>query len=182
MLNTIIMEWKYISEIPGYEHFTNYQLSSNGDLFNTKKGIQMKWTYAPYGSTTLKQEGQKKGLQQHRSLAYLYIQNPDSKPCVDHINGNPSDNRIENLRWVTRSENNYNSITPSSNTTGHRNIIKSSKQNGKNHYWEIVIRHKGGRIYKIFKRDPNNEEVPEEVIAYRDKLLLELHGEFALRR
>jgi hypothetical protein len=41
-------------------------------------------------------------------MAETFINNPDSKPYVDHINREPLDNRLENLRWVTGTENNMN--------------------------------------------------------------------------
>ena len=41
----------------------------------------------------------------HRIVAETFIPNPDNKPEVDHINRIRSDNRVENLRWVTRREN-----------------------------------------------------------------------------
>lgn len=41
----------------------------------------------------------------HRLIAIHFIDNPESKPHINHINLNPSDNRIENLEWCTPSEN-----------------------------------------------------------------------------
>lgn len=44
----------------------------------------------------------------HRLVAECYIVNQENKPFVDHINRNKIDNRVENLRWVTKSENSRN--------------------------------------------------------------------------
>ena len=44
----------------------------------------------------------------HRLVALTFIPNPDNLPEVDHINNNRVDNNYLNLRWVSRSENNYN--------------------------------------------------------------------------
>lgn len=46
----------------------------------------------------------------HRLVAEAFVDNPNSLPEVDHINGNRADNQVSNLRWVTRSENNLNPI------------------------------------------------------------------------
>ena len=46
----------------------------------------------------------------HRLVALAWIPNPDNLPMVDHINGERSDNRVENLRWVTNRENTQNRI------------------------------------------------------------------------
>lgn len=47
----------------------------------------------------------------HRLVAECFIPNPKNKPEVDHVNGNPIDCRVSNLRWATASENQNNPIT-----------------------------------------------------------------------
>lgn len=48
---------------------------------------------------------------------------------LDHINGNPSDDRIENLRECNMSQNNMNAIIPKHNSSGSKNVHWSSCKN-----------------------------------------------------
>ena len=63
----------------------------------------------------------------HRLVANCFILNPNNKPCVDHINTDKADNRVENLRWVTHKENMNNPITTKkigkANTRTHKKYI-----------------------------------------------------------
>ena len=66
------------------------------------------WTFGSItsqGYATIKYKG--KTYKVHRLVAESFL-NLDNRSEVDHINRNPSDNRVENLRFVTRSENQRN--------------------------------------------------------------------------
>lgn len=71
----------------------------------------------------------------HRAVAELFIPNPEHKPCVDHIDTNPNNNNVENLRWVTYKENNNNPLTRYHNSISHigTNRYRHKKEQNLNH-------------------------------------------------
>ena len=88
---------------------------------------------------------------------------------IDHIDGNPQNNRIDNLREATLTTNQYNKKIPSHNTSGYK-CVRWDKVNEK---WAVGVRkdgkyHWGGRFDDIHEAGKKAKEMIEQ-----------LHGEFA---
>ena len=104
--------WK---EIPGYEGL--YQVSSLGRfkaLSRVRKGIygnriykerllSPKVNFDRYYYVTLTKEGKKTSYRAHRLVALAFL--GDSNLVIDHIDGNPLNNEVTNLRYVSQAEN-----------------------------------------------------------------------------
>lgn len=104
----------------------------------------------------------------HR-LAYFYVNGAWPADEIDHINGDKTDNRINNLRPATRSQNGMNTRAKSRNTSG----IKGVDWNKKQQRWRARIRTLKGR------KDLGGFLTKEEAAAAYARAAHELHGEFA---
>jgi len=93
--------WKDITD------FNNYEVSSFGNVRNKKtQRILKPWIAgAGYNYVWL---GAKYKTSVHRLVALAFIENPDNKKTVDHIDRNKQNNNVENLRWATYQENMWN--------------------------------------------------------------------------
>lgn len=91
--------------IPGYESI--YSISKCGMILSDRK-FKIKETHhsqSGYESLMLWVNNKYVHHSIHRLLALTFIPNPENKPQVNHIDGNKLNNHLDNLEWVTASEN-----------------------------------------------------------------------------
>lgn len=97
--------WKPIEGCDGYEVSNLGRVKS---FWRRKKPHILKPTRfcgSDYLHVVFIINGKRKYFAIHRLVAKAFVPNPENKPCVNHINGVKTDNRAENLEWVTYSEN-----------------------------------------------------------------------------
>lgn len=102
--------WK---DVVGYEG--HYKVSNLGNIMSfkhKKSGKLMKKHYNGRGYLSLDicKDGNVKKWSIHRLVATAFLPNIENKPCVNHIDGNPSNNNLNNLEWCTYSENELHSF------------------------------------------------------------------------
>jgi len=111
------------------------------------------------------EDGKQRNKKIHRLVAQAFIPNPnpEKKGIVDHIDHNTSNNKVENLRWASTSENSINQSLRSDNTSGHRGIFFCNQKQK----WKIT--------YEFEKKSYHGgfyDTIEEAIANYKDPSML----------
>jgi hypothetical protein len=94
-------DWAVLVDYP------NYKISRDGQIFSTYTKRVLKCAITENErivcSLKHKNENKAKRLYVHRLVAMAYLPNPDNHPKVNHLDGNPLNNHVDNLEWASYS-------------------------------------------------------------------------------
>ena len=90
-------QWK---KIEGYD---NYKISNKGRVRNmtTRKFLEGNINNCGYVKICLYRDNKQKMFQLHRLVAQAFVDNPEHKELVRHIDGDNLNNDFSNLYWVS---------------------------------------------------------------------------------
>lgn len=107
----IINNMEVFKDIQKFED--KYQISNTGKVRNKKTGLLLKPKYNQKGYQYVNlciNHFKSVKWYIHRLVGFHFIPNPEHKPQINHKDGNPSNNNVDNLEWVTNEENQRHAV------------------------------------------------------------------------
>jgi hypothetical protein len=168
-----VREWRDVCGWGGM-YVGVYQVSNDGCVRRVKTGWVLKQNDNGNGYRVvgLHVNNKRSNRRIHRLVAEAFIENPDNKPDVDHVDRNKLNNHVTNLRWATRSENCINRAGRSN--TGMKHICRT-RHEGKPGFRVAIERGRKNVVSKYFPiKDRDEADVMAEAVAYRNEKYAEL--------
>lgn len=163
--------FKLFKPIP---NFKNYLVDINGNIYSF---YRRKFLYPNQYGTYLQYQliddnENKKSMYLHRILALTFLTNPLNLPCIDHIDRNPRNNILTNLRWVSHQKNRENSNRPINNKIGFKHICEEKYHTGRGSRFRLSIKSGSNNICKSY--NTKNFTI-NDVVLIRNQLLTSLN-------
>jgi hypothetical protein len=158
--------------------FPKYFVGTNLNIYSEKSGYMRKMKGCingqGYYSVELCKDGKRYTRKVHRFIAEMFIPNPDNLSEVDHINHNRTDNRLENLRWVTPKDNGRNQSMRIDNTSGHQGVSFDKRQNSWKAQWYDNQGKQKSKYFSINKY--GDTQAKQLAIDIRNKMVDDLYN------
>lgn len=100
MINNVV--WIPIKNYEGL-----YEISNAGEVKSLRSGNLLKQskTTTGYKKVELYKGGRKRSMKVHRLVGIAFLPNEGNKPIINHIDGNPINNNVNNLEWCDQKYN-----------------------------------------------------------------------------
>lgn len=124
----IMEEWRDIGELGIGMETEKYYISSLGRLYSKRRDIMIKPALSKFGYLrySLRRPGGKHVMfMAHRLVALAFIPNPHKKETVNHKDGIKTNNRFDNLEWMSSAENTHHAINTGLRKTYGSNVLNS---------------------------------------------------------
>lgn len=116
-----MIKWKDISGYKGHYQVSNLgRVKSlrrfiynkhNGGYFCSEKLLSINLDNGGYPLVILQRDRNRITTKVHRLVCIAFHENPENKPCVNHIDGDKENNRADNLEWCTYKENSNHAVS-----------------------------------------------------------------------
>ena len=117
--------------------FSNYGVTKKGEVYSYRNKLYLNPSIlGKYHSVVItRDDGKRMSFRVHRLVAFVFIPNPHNYPIVNHIDGDPFNNNVENLEWCDYKHNSLHA---------HKNgLIKSYTR-------RIKALNSDGSLYKFY--------------------------------
>jgi hypothetical protein len=145
-----------MEDLKGFEQY--YSINKNGEIYSKRKKSFCKCCVdnAGYKKVTFRIDGKMIQKKVHRLVAEQFIPNPSNLPQVNHINGIKTDNRVENLEWVTAKENIHHAF---------EHLLSNNKHLCKKVYMIDVTSNKILKVYNSYREASLDTGISETNIS-----------------